>query len=67
MVEIPFLLEVAHGVANRGGGERVAELLGNSPTPRRLGGFDVGLDDGLEHLALALVQGCYHVTQAITC
>src|SRR5438552_15152558 len=65
MVEIPLFLEVAHGVANRGGGERVTEPLGNSPAPRRLGGFHVGLDDGFEDLALAVVQGCYHVSKLL--
>jgi len=67
VVEVALFLEVAHRVANCGRGERVAELLRNSPAPRRLGGFDVGLDNGLEDLALALVQGPCHVTQALTC
>jgi len=67
VVEVALFLEVAHRVSNCGRGERVAEPLGNSPTPRRLGGFDVGLDNGLEDLALALVQGSCHVTQALTC
>src|SRR5205814_10550042 len=67
VVEVSLFLEVAHRVANCGRGERVAELLRNSPAPRRLGGFDVGLDNGLEDLALALVQGPCHVTQALTC
>src|SRR5213596_3597493 len=56
MVEIALFLEVAHRVANCGRGERVAEPLGNSPAPRRLGGFDVGLDNGLEDLALETAE-----------
>src|SRR2546423_14109319 len=67
VVEVALFLEVAHRVANGGRGERVAELLRNSPAPRRLGGFDVSFDNGLQDLALALVPGPCHVTPAISC
>src|SRR2546430_17502096 len=52
VVEVSLFLEVAHRVANCGRGERVAELLRNSPAPRRLGGFHVGLDYSLPDLAV---------------
>src|ERR1051325_10885625 len=67
VVEVPLLLQVAHGVADGGGRQGEPETLRDSATPRRLGGFDVGLDDGFEDLTLALVEGCCHISQAVTC
>src|SRR2546428_12610273 len=67
VVEIALFLEVAHRVSNCGRGERVAEPLGNSPTPRRLGGFDVGLDNGPQDPPLAFVSGPCHVTPTLSC
>ena len=67
VVQVPLLLQVAHGIADGGGRQGEPEAFRDSATPRRLGGLDVGLDDGLEDLALALVQGCCHIGQALNC
>ena len=55
VIQVPFLFESAHRVADCGGGQCQAEPSGNSSAARRFGGFDVGLDHRFEDLTLALV------------
>ena len=47
--EVALVLQLAHGVADRGRGHAEAEPAGDRLAPGRLRGLDVGLDDRLEH------------------
>src|SRR5213078_3993928 len=54
VVEEALLLEVAHRVADSRRREPQLVPLGDSAAPRWFSGLHVGLDDGLEHLTLAV-------------
>ena len=57
MVEEPLLLQVAHGVADRGRRHAEPEPLGDGLAAGGLGRLDVGLDDRLEDVELAGRRG----------
>ena len=54
--QVPLLLQVAHRVADGGGGDAQAVSAGDGLAPGRLRGLDVGLDDRLEHAELPVAQ-----------
>ena len=52
MEEVPLLLQVAHGVADRGGGDAEPVAARDGPAARRLRRVHVRAHDGLEDLTL---------------
>jgi len=54
--EITLLLQIAHRIADRGGGDAEFEAARDRATPGRLGRIHIGADDGIQYLAFSFGQ-----------